>query len=42
MHDEQHAVLDALGVSGAPLWVKIAVLAVGVALLVAAIWSLLF
>jgi hypothetical protein len=42
MHDEQRAVLDTLGVSAAPLWVKVTVLVVGVALLVAAIWSLLF
>jgi hypothetical protein len=42
MHDEQRAVLDVLGVSRAPLWVKVGAAVVGVALLVAAIWSLLF
>jgi hypothetical protein len=41
MHDEQRAVLDALGISGAPLWVKVAVLVVGVLLLVAALWAFL-
>jgi hypothetical protein len=42
MRDEQRAVLDVLGITGASLWVKVGLLTLGVVLLVAALWTFVF
>jgi hypothetical protein len=42
LHEERQGVLDAVGVGGAPAWVKYAVVIVGILLLAAAIFALAF
>jgi hypothetical protein len=42
LQEERHAVLDVMGIGNVPIWAKVAIVLVGVALLVLALWGLAF
>ena len=42
LHEERKGVVDAIGLGGAPSWLKYLVIAIGVVLLVASLWAWIF